>query len=186
MDHTVAAVRRSATSELGITPSDLCEHHGARVYKFATMVAATRQDADDLAQDALERAIRGLARFDPSRGQIEGWLWRIVVNAARDAGRVAKRQQSIRDRLATLTARPSSPIPSIPEGVRDLDLLAAIRELNPRQRALIALRFGADLDFAQVGEALGISGGAATVAVHRALTALRARLDSSKGKGDRS
>lgn len=186
MDHIAAAVRTSAISGRGLTATELCEHHGARIYKFATMVAASRQDADDLAQDALERAIRGLASFDPSHGQIEGWLWRIVVNAARDAGRVARRQQSIRDRLAMLSARPSQSTTSIPEGVRDLDLLAAIRELNPRQRALIALRFGADLDYAQVGEVLGMSGAAATVATHRALTALRAQLDLSTDKGDRS
>ncbi len=47
-----------------ITQDDLCEQYGDRIYKFATLVASSRQDADDLAQDAIERAIRGLAGFD--------------------------------------------------------------------------------------------------------------------------
>lgn len=186
MDHTAAAIGPSLTSTRRLTATELCEQHAARIYKFATMVAASRQEADDLAQDALERAIRGLAGFDPSRGQIEAWLWRIIVNAARDAGRLAKRRQSLRERLTAITARPTGAIPTVPEGVRDLDLLAAIRTLNQRQRALIALRFGADLDYAQVGRALGISRGAAAVGVHRALSRLRAQLEPTTGKGDRS
>jgi hypothetical protein len=31
--------------------------------------------------------VRGLAKYDPSRGALESWLWRIVVGAARDSAR---------------------------------------------------------------------------------------------------
>lgn len=57
------------------------------------MASTNAHDAEDLAQTALERAIRALPRFDPQHGEIEGWLWRIVLNAAGDARRGAKRRR---------------------------------------------------------------------------------------------
>jgi DNA-directed RNA polymerase specialized sigma24 family protein len=65
----------------------------------------------------------------------------------------------------------------VPPGVSDADLLSAIRQLRPRGRALIALRFGADLDYNAVGHTVGLSAAAARMATQRALDELRTRLD---------
>jgi RNA polymerase sigma-70 factor (ECF subfamily) len=51
------------------------------------MVAGSPADADDLAQDALLRAVRAIRSYDAVKGSPEAWLWRIVANTARDAAR---------------------------------------------------------------------------------------------------
>jgi len=163
-----------------MTADELCERYADRVYRFAAMVSRSTDDARDLAQEALEHAIRGLPKMDPERGDVEGWLYRIVVNAARDAGRVARRQQALLERARTLMVRPPRPGSGPPAGVADAELLNAIRQLPPRERAVIALRFGADLDHAAVGRALGISSAAAGMATRRAIAALRARLEAGR------
>jgi RNA polymerase sigma-70 factor, ECF subfamily len=61
------------------------------VYRFSAMICQDHQRTEDLAQEALLRAMRALDRFDPARGSAEAWLWRIVVNLARDSGRAAGR-----------------------------------------------------------------------------------------------
>ncbi len=141
------------------------------------MVSKGSADSEDLAQEALERAIRAVDSYDNRRGPVDAWLWRIVVNAARDAGRVERRRQLSFDRLAALMPRP------VPDEAWHLDsdiddgaILRAIRSLRPRERALIALRYGADLDYAAVGASLGLSTDAAGVATRRALASLRNRL----------
>ncbi len=58
----------------------------------------------------------------------------------------------------------------------DSEVLAAVRRLRPRERTVIALRFGADLDHASIGAAIGLSPNAARVAVRRALDRLRDHL----------
>lgn len=172
----MAADRQSASDRPAtLSAGELCERYGARVYHFATMVAGSDLEAEDLAQSALERALRGLPQFDSRKGQIEGWLWRIVVNVARDAGRAAVRRQRVWERLVQLRWG-GPPDDGIPLGIDDDRLLEAVRTLTPRQRSVLALRFGADLDFRGVGAALGISSGAAGVATHRALKALRQKL----------
>ncbi len=173
---SAAAERVSPVDEaMPLSSSELCERYAARVYHFASMVAGSDLEAEDLAQSALERALRGLPRFDSRKGKVDAWLWRIVVNVARDAGRAAARRQRLWERLVQL--RPAwTGNDDIPIGISDERLVEAIRTLTPRQRSVLALRFGADLDYAGVAAALGISSGTAAVSTHRALTALRRKL----------
>jgi RNA polymerase sigma-70 factor (ECF subfamily) len=158
-----------------LSAEELCGLYADRVYQFATMIARDDVEADDLAQIALERALRALPQYQPERGELEGWLWRIVVNAARDAGRAATRRHLLAQRLAARRERrPAGD--DIPGDITDGLLVAAVRRLTRLQRSVIALRFGADLEYRDVGAALGISAVAARVATHRALTALRSAL----------
>lgn len=157
------------------TAEALCRTYAARVYKFAQLISRDSADADDLAQDALERAIRGLKTFNPARGDIEGWLWRIVVNAGRDAGRIAGRRRLVLELLADRWSVDERTV-DVGDHLRTQEVLAAVRALSPRHRAVVALRFGADLSYRDVGQALGISEPAALMATRRALANLRSRL----------
>lgn len=164
----------SAASPFELTAELLCARYAERVYRFAAMVSAGSHDAEDLAQTALERAIRGLPSFDPRRGDIEGWLWRIVANAAGDARRDARRRRLLVQLLARRADRPAHQAP--PQTV-DQVLLTAVRRLPDRQRAAIALRYGADLDLRTAGAALGTSVAGTGMLIRRALDRLRAELE---------
>jgi RNA polymerase sigma factor (sigma-70 family) len=158
-----------------LTAETLCRLCARRVYKFAQMISSSSGDAEDLAQDALERAIRGLKTFDPTKGDLDGWLWRIVVNAGRDAGRIARRERLVFERLLGMWPIEQRVV-DVADGFSGNELLAAVRALSPRHRAVIALRYGADLDYRHVGLALGISEAAALMTTRRALANLRTRL----------
>ena len=71
---------KKLVSQIPLTADTLCHTYADRVYKFGRLISMDAGDAEDLAQDALERAIRGLKTFNPAKGGVEGWLWRIVVN----------------------------------------------------------------------------------------------------------
>jgi RNA polymerase sigma-70 factor (ECF subfamily) len=162
-----------------VRPADaeeLCQRYAHRVYRFAAMVARQDIEAEDLAHDALIKAIRSLAHYDADRGSVEAWLWRIVVNTARDAGLTARRRFEVLSRLRSEAG--AAPVSAPPPLVGDDDLMKAIRELKSRDRAVVALRFGADLDYEGVGTALGISTAAAGVATRRALRRLRTILEN--------
>jgi RNA polymerase sigma-70 factor, ECF subfamily len=167
--------READRATFAATPEWLCDTYAGRVYKFAQLVSNDASGAEDLAQDALERAIRGLRTFDPSRGEVEAWLWRIVVNAARDAGRIARRRRLAFEVLADRFAI-EHPADAFAEQLDAGDVLAAVRALPARHQAAIALRFGADLSYREVGRALGISEAAAQMITRRALASLRHRL----------
>src|SRR5579859_4759407 len=166
-----------------VTAEILCHTSARRVYKFAQMVSTSAGDAEDLAQDALERAIRSLKNFDPAKGDLDGWLWRIVVNAGRDAGRIARRDRMVFERLAGLWPTEQKVV-DVADGFSGDELLAAVRSLSPRHRAVIALRYGADLEYRHVGLALGISESAALMTARRAISNLRTRLNKENRPHD--
>jgi RNA polymerase sigma factor (sigma-70 family) len=112
---------------------------------------------------------------------MDAWLWRIVVNLSRDAGRVASRMALRLERLAA-QGGPVSEVSAEALAIRrmdDRDLLAAVRRLPRRHRSVIALRFGAGLTFPEIGEALGVSRLAAVQVMRRALDRLRRDLQES-------
>lgn len=175
-DAVVTVVEPAPAVHLGI--DELCNRYAARVYRFATLLCRSRPDAEDLAQSALERAILALPGTAVRADAIEGWLWRIVVNAARDAGRAARRRRLLLERLVAHS--PPNVELEIADSITDDALLHAVRSLSRRHRTLIALRFGADLDYQRVGAALGISPVAARLATRRALHALKASMEESQ------
>ncbi len=163
---------RAATTA-ALTPERFCLAYAPRVYRFAAMVARGGAEAEDIAQAALERGIRGLAGYDPLRGPIDGWLWRIVVRTAADFGRAELRRSRIVERLVALREPGDDVSDPVEDSVTDDDLLAAVRRLGTRDRTLVALRFGSDLAYSEIGALLGISEPAAGVAVRRAVARLR-------------
>jgi RNA polymerase sigma-70 factor (ECF subfamily) len=165
-----------------LTAERLAEEYAPVVYRFSAMLCRDRAQSEDLAQDALLRAMRSLDRFDPARGTLDGWLWRIVVNLARDSGRAAGRWALAWERLAARGSADSwaEPVESlVMRRLRDAELLEAVRALSRRHRTLVALRFGAGLSYAQIGEQLGQSEEAVKQATYRALARLRARLEET-------
>jgi RNA polymerase sigma factor (sigma-70 family) len=113
-----------------------------RAHRFAAMVTRNDQDSVDVAQDALLLVTRRLHRFDPERGTFDAWLWRIVVNVARDASRTSLRRRSLMERLRLDRWTGGEP-DADPEALAlrhlsDGAVLAAVRRLRPRPRTIIA------------------------------------------------
>ncbi|TMG60442.1 MAG: sigma-70 family RNA polymerase sigma factor [Chloroflexi bacterium] len=174
--HHVADISVSLGSHASIapvTPEELCALYADRVCRFAAVVAGRDGDPEEIAQEALLKAITKLDRFDPRRGSMEGWLWRIVANTAKDATRKARLRALLTGRLAR---RDSAVVDLEAVAVERLsagELLEAIARLSPRDRQLLGLRFVADLDTASVGQIVGLSAESARRAIGRALDRLR-------------
>lgn len=169
----------------GVQPCDLMAEVVAarylmRVYRFAVMISPRGADAEDLAQIAILKAVEHADGFDARRGTLDAWLWRIVVNVARDAGRAARRAEFLVERLADVRDG-SAPAAASPETLaldrlRDRELIQAVRALPRRYRTLIALRYGAGLSTSEIAELLGTTRMAVAKATRRALDKLRTDL----------
>ncbi len=161
-----------------VTAERFCELYAPAVCRFAAMVARSSSEADDIAQEALLRAVRRLDRFDPLRGEVGAWLWRIVANVANDQLRAERRRSALWARLSRVREATAESVESLAiDRIDNERLLSSVRLLGPRDRTLLALRFGADLDLSAVGAALGLSEAAAGRAVLRALEKLRSSLE---------
>jgi RNA polymerase sigma-70 factor (ECF subfamily) len=102
-------------------------------------------DAEDVVQETLLRAWRGLERFEP-RAALQTWLYRIATNACLDElERRPRRPELVQpfpdsrlDEAASPAYDPAARY-ALREGM-ELALLAAIQQLPGRQRAVLILR----------------------------------------------
>jgi RNA polymerase sigma factor (sigma-70 family) len=132
---------------------------------------ATVTGGYDSARDAVQDgfAIALAKRSQYRGGSLEAWIWRISLSCALDGRRAARH-------LAP-TAVPEASDVQLPEPGRDPGLAAALRTLAPRQRLIVFLRYYADLSYAQIAEACGVSEGTVAAALSQARAALLEALD---------
>jgi RNA polymerase sigma factor, sigma-70 family len=176
-----AALSRNESRPEALGAEVLCRIYAPKVCRFAAMITRSSEEADDLAQDAMLRAVRAISSYDPSKGTPDAWLWRIVVNASRDAARRRELARGLLERLMFTTPRESQSVEdAVLVRLRDADLHAHLRSLPHRDRTLLALRYGAGLDIAEVGAAVGLNADSTGKAIRRALARLRARLEVTR------
>jgi RNA polymerase sigma-70 factor (ECF subfamily) len=162
--------------ETHLDAESLCANYAAVVSRFAALCARDKDEAEDIAQEALLKAIRHLDRFDPARGSTDAWLWRIVANTAHDMARRGVARRLLRTRLALWREPGEAVEPMALRRLESIELLDAVRQLPPRDRMLIGLRYGADLDIDEVAAAVGLRSDSAGRAVRRAVDRLRSIL----------
>jgi RNA polymerase sigma factor (sigma-70 family) len=169
----VGTVMEISTSEPMTARFDaLYRETASDVFAYVMTLLRDRTAAEDVTSAAFERAYRRQAGFDPQRGTQRAWLFGIARNAALDELRSRKR-------TAALLTDPEDPDGRRDDGPEDEAALrraavaAALAQLDPRERELIALKFHAGLDNAEIAKVLNISVANAGTRVHRAVTRLR-------------
>jgi RNA polymerase sigma factor (sigma-70 family) len=143
------------------------------VYRFLVALVGP-DEADDCFQETLMSAIRAYPRLD-APSNVRPWLFTIARRKAIDAHR-ARRRRPVP--VADVPERAAADAAAATNGMGvDPRLWALVRELPPKQRAAVALRFVADLSHAEVGAALDCSEEAARRSLHEGLKRLREELD---------
>lgn len=167
----------------------LCVALRPRLYRAAWAVLRDADDADDVAQDALVRAITRRFLF-LGRGTVAGWVTRITLNLAKNRARDASRRRELElEESLAGAGRGAVPLPVRgPHEVYEAReartrLRAALTQLGERQRDVVRLHALADLSFAEVAEVLGITEANARVTFSQAKKKLLAALGSTSGEG---
>ena len=142
------------------------------LYAYVATLVRDRSAAEEVVAAAFERAYRKHASFDARRGSQRQWLFGIARNAALDELRRRKR-------VASLAAEPADTDPGDgPDPIHRATVRAALATLDARDRELVALKFFAGLDNAEIAAVLGISASNAGTRVHRAVHRLREACDA--------
>ncbi|NUP48691.1 MAG: SigE family RNA polymerase sigma factor [Catenulispora sp.] len=142
----------------------------AALFRTAVLIAGDRHTAEDLVQSALERTYRHWGRVSAMDAP-EAYVRRILANLAVDHFRAAgRRPLELLDHDA-----------AVPDVYPDLDehdaVIRVLRELPPRMRAVLVLRYFDDLTEVQIAEVLGITVGTVKSQASRALAKLREVMD---------
>jgi RNA polymerase sigma factor (sigma-70 family) len=147
--------------------------------RTAYVVSGNGADAQDAAQEAFVRAYYALGRFRMGAA-FRPWLLRIVANEAINRRRAARRQASLALQVTARAASFEDAAPSPETAALALEqqeeLVAAMNELRPEDRLVIAYRYFFELSESEMAEAMGCARGTVKSRLSRALARLRATL----------
>ena len=155
--------------------AEVYEEQVWRVYGAFSYWTGSRIDAEDLTQQTFERALRAWRRYDPERAPVSTWLMAIARNLLVDhlRARAADRRRPAEEgELEAVAAHPDRHSLGL-----DPDLARVLAELEPRDREVIALRFGGDLSGQEIATLTGLSLANVQQILSRALRRMRASLE---------
>lgn len=148
--------------------------------RTAFLVTGNAGDAEEAAQEAFIKAFYALDRFRQD-ASFKPWILKIVVNEARNRRRRNRRQSDlalrVQDERRSGDAVPSPETAFLVSEERGF-LLEAVNGLSERDREAITMRYFLDLSEAEMAEVLGCRRGTVKSRLSRAMSRLRARLES--------
>jgi RNA polymerase sigma-70 factor, ECF subfamily len=153
-------------------------YRSARDDVFAYVATLLRDvaAAEDVTAAAFERAVRKRRSYDAKRGTPRAWLFGIARHAALDELRRRKRRAHLAEEPPD--ERAPAPDDEAERALRRAVVRDALATLPAREREVIALKFQAGLDNAELAAVLGVSTSNAGTLLHRAMTKLREAVDA--------
>lgn len=156
--------------------------YGQAVYSYVRFHLTSADAADDVTAETFLKAFQAADRYDPALGEARTWLFRIAQNTLRDhLRRTRVRRHLPLGLMRDLVCQAPSPEERLLWEEQVARLLDAVADLPERDREIVSLRYGSDLDTSAVAEVLGIREAAVRTRLWRALGRLR---DAMEERGD--
>ncbi|MFN3564503.1 MAG: RNA polymerase sigma factor [Burkholderiaceae bacterium] len=163
----------------GFTAEQL-QAHIPRLRRYARALTGSREAADDLTQDTLERAWikRGLwrAQTGSTDGKLRAWLFAVMHHVFINGVKRTRQFDSLDD-PAGAHPEPASAGASAETDAALSDVHAALRRLPEEQREVLLLVGLEQLSYAEAAQALGVPIGTVMSRLSRARERLRQLLD---------
>ena len=156
--------------------AELVDLESREAFRLCLGILRNQPDAEDAAQEAFVRAWRAMGSLrDPD---LWGpWFRRLTVTAAIDYRRRHRNGNHV-----PFEGHEPPPLPDAQHAIASRDeTRRLIARLEPRDQALLVMRYGHDLDLSAIAQALGMPIGSAKSRLHRVLARLRAELENEDG-----
>ena len=157
--------------------ASLVEEYRGLVYSICYLFCGSTQDADDLVQDTFLKIYLNLGSYDPSRGELKGWIATVTRNQRVDRFRRSgqdRRTESI-DSVSSSSGRSDQfdamplaqrlpdprPTPHEAAVTREITTIVtrAVEKISPEMREVVTMRFVHGFDNQEIAHRLRIPEG---------------------------
>jgi len=153
------------------------EAYGKAVYNYFRFQLISPDDAEDLTAETFLRAVRASDRYDATRAAVQTWLLTIARNVLIDERRSARVRRRVGvDELRDLAMDEPSPEERMLRREEVGAAMTAMGALGNEDRELLSLRYGGELDIAELAELLDVPAGTVRTRLWRALERLREQM----------
>ena len=151
-------------------------------YRIASHLLDDPTSVEDVVQDITLKVYLALPKWN-REASVRTWTYRIAVNTCHDARRAA-RNTSRELPLESASNVPASSSTMIDDPFVHDAIARSVSELPPELAAVVSLRYGADLGFAEIARVLSIPQGTVSTRLRRALALLGKSLAPALGRKD--
>ena len=158
----------------------LVERHRAGLLRLASLLIGDLDEAESIAQEAMTRALTGIAGYDPQTPFL-AWIRGIVLNLARQHQRRLRRHAVVTDPSLLASApgeqgRRQGVLSAILRDELASRLWLAVGQLPESYREAVVLHYVEGMDYSQISQITGVSAGALRVRALRGRNLLRGQL----------
>ena len=159
--------------------ASLVEEYRGLVYSICILFCGSTQDAEDLMQDTFLKIWSNLSSYDPSRGELKGWIATVTRNQRVDRFRRSSQQRKTDsidegwDQSETMVMSQriadSRPTPDAVAESREVGEIVskAVSQVSPEMREVVKMRFVDELDNREIAHRLRIPEGTVKSRTHR-------------------
>jgi RNA polymerase sigma-70 factor (ECF subfamily) len=176
---TASLLARCAASDAAAF-RELYDTNSGRLYGIALRITRQPALASDAVHDALLQVWRNSARFDPERGNADGWLISLVRYRALDISRRQARETPGLD-IPEQTDTDPDALSRLVTGSESKALRHCLEQVEAPRRALVMLAFIEGLTQNEVATRVGQPLGTVKSSIRRALLSMRSCLQSMLG-----
>lgn len=157
----------------------LYRQHVGRVFRTVRGALRSDAEAEDVTQDAMLTALTSLHRYSPRSGtRFAAWLTTIAINTMRHRFRRRRPELTATGELPEVPATDADVGDDIDRAKQTVALLQALAELEPREREIVSLRYGAELNAAEIAAQLGLEAANVRKILERARARLEERIEA--------
>ena len=190
-------LRNGLAEDLDGSFEQLVTTYQDRLFSFALRLTGSREDAEEVAQDAFVRAYRALGSYPAERIRamvLRAWLYQITLNVARNRFRRKKLKVVSLDHPLSGSGQTAweaaddealRPDARYEQSRQRADIASLVAGLPERYRAPLILRYVEGLRLEEVAKVLKQPVGTVKSNVHRGVNALREALVASRREGVR-
>jgi RNA polymerase sigma-70 factor (ECF subfamily) len=182
MTNTPELVRRARDGDRQAL-EDLVARYDRYVLGVALLTLGDRAEAQDAAQEALIKALRGLRGFK-GQSAFHTWLYRVTVNTCRDFQRRQARRREVTLDDASSLLKTDGPLQTALDRERCRAVWQAVQALEPALREVVVLRYYLDMSGAEIAEVTGEPTGTVYWRLHQARAGLASLLEQDEALAD--
>jgi RNA polymerase sigma-70 factor (ECF subfamily) len=152
----------------------LVERYKGPVFNLAYRMTGSRQDAEDLTQEAFLKAFLGLKRFERQR-RFFPWLFAIAVNTVRNHLKKTASHRPARSDVgipSPSSGSANNPEKNLADKQQRMQIAEALQKLPIEQREAVVLRYYQDLAFDDIAAVCDVPLSTAKMRVYRGIQKL--------------
>jgi RNA polymerase sigma-70 factor (ECF subfamily) len=175
--HNIESLIRDAQNGDSEALAILYQEYVDKVYHYIYLRVGQVEEAEDLTQEVFLKALKGIGSYCERGALFVSWLLRIAHNLIIDHYRKQKGRQVILlgeaiEGTGTI-AIGTDPALTTEQHMELMELKQTVDKLPPREREVIALRFGAELSVSETARVMGKAEGTVKKLQHEAVVKLR-------------